>query len=152
MIEFIAAVYVSIVLLFANTHVVFFDPGGVMSERIEEIEMLKQNGTKVIIAGECFSACTMYAMPEFELDVCMTPDALFGYHQPYADDIKTEEDLAIVLAMGQAMFNSYHPIVQKYLSENYWPSVINGDDESDLLYMNAYDMEGVIPFCGGKDS
>lgn len=146
-----SAIIFGISLLFANTHVIFFDPGGSMGDRVHEIRAFQEKGTKIIIAGECYSACTMLAMPEAELDVCMTPDAIFGYHQPYYDEITTPEQIEELKELANMMFEAYHPKVRAFLEENYWPSKINGDDENDLVFMNAYDMEGVIPFCGNKD-
>ena len=44
---------------------------------------LRDSGAKLKFAGRCDSACTIYlALPRSQ--TCITPDALFGFHAPFA--------------------------------------------------------------------
>lgn len=64
----------------ANTVVVFDDPGGSVSERVEIVRRLASAGTNVEIRGSyCLSACTMYLSLT---DACVAPRTIFGFHGP----------------------------------------------------------------------
>jgi hypothetical protein len=56
------------------------DEGGLVSNRVEEINRILLQGTHVEIRGQvCYSACTMYlGMP----DTCVLPQTSFGFHGP----------------------------------------------------------------------
>jgi len=56
------------------------DRGGVVGDRVDEIDRLKASGQRVEIRGTiCLSSCTMYLGAG---DVCVNPDTRFGFHGP----------------------------------------------------------------------
>lgn len=56
------------------------DPGGKLSERVEQLNRIRLNGTQVRIeSGYCNSACTMYlGLP----NTCISRNVTFGFHGP----------------------------------------------------------------------
>ncbi|WP_460273033.1 hypothetical protein [Celeribacter sp. ULVN23_4] len=56
------------------------DPGGVLAERVREIERMRASGLQVrIVDGYCNSACTMYlGVP----NSCISKNVSFGFHGP----------------------------------------------------------------------
>lgn len=63
------------------TIIVYRDPGGSVRDRYNEIQKINALGQKVEIRnGACMSSCTMLLGVH---DVCVTPDAIFGFHGPY---------------------------------------------------------------------
>ncbi|WP_146036514.1 hypothetical protein [Pseudotabrizicola formosa] len=55
------------------------DMGGRLDRRQDEIRKLRRSGQAVELRGKCYSACTMYlGLP----NVCVSPEATFGFHGP----------------------------------------------------------------------
>lgn len=58
---------------------VSYDMGGSIGLRQKKVRLLRRQKRRVEIRGRCFSACTMYlGLP----DVCVTPNAVLGFHGP----------------------------------------------------------------------
>jgi hypothetical protein len=56
------------------------DRGGLLRDRLEEIERLRANGQAVAIQGDiCFSTCTLFLGLA---GTCVSPDTTFGFHGP----------------------------------------------------------------------
>ena len=59
------------------------DRGGRVIDYALQMMKLRDSGAKLKFAGRCDSACTIYlALPRSQ--TCITPDALFGFHAPFA--------------------------------------------------------------------
>lgn len=67
----------------AETVTVRNNLGGVQEEFDAQARKWAQDGVKVRLAGSCASACTMFAMTKYRLDICATPGARLQFHMPY---------------------------------------------------------------------
>lgn len=64
----------------ATAYVVNSDLGGVIGERVKEINRIQTDGRRVEIRGRlCLSSCTMFLGVD---DVCISPKTRFGFHGP----------------------------------------------------------------------
>lgn len=84
------------------------DQGGVVLDYVLKTQILRNDQTAVRFNGECNSACTLY----LTLPSCVTPNASFGFHQPYGSD-KQE-----VSAMRKYIWKQYPRWVRKYINAN----------------------------------
>lgn len=66
----------------ADVKRVSHDLGGPVDARLDEIAHLDADGTPVVIAGTCASACTLYLALE---TTCLAPGARLGFHAPTTD-------------------------------------------------------------------
>ncbi|WP_303704542.1 hypothetical protein [Celeribacter baekdonensis] len=72
------------------TIVITGDPGGSVRERYNEIRQINQLGQKVEIRrGNCMSSCTMFLGAN---DVCVSPQAVLGFHGPSNHGAKLAPD------------------------------------------------------------
>jgi hypothetical protein len=63
------------------TIVINGDPGGSVRARYNEIEEINRLGQRIEIRrGACLSSCTMFLGAD---NVCVSPQASFGFHGPY---------------------------------------------------------------------
>jgi hypothetical protein len=69
---------------YANDRIVIEDDmgGEVAVYRTQSVEYML-DGKKLAIKGACASACNIYLMREFNLDVCAMPGSLLAFHIPY---------------------------------------------------------------------
>lgn len=56
------------------------DRGGSISEYIAKYKHWARDDTHVRIDGDCFSACTLFSGPLKRENVCVTKNAVLGYH------------------------------------------------------------------------
>jgi hypothetical protein len=77
-------------------YVITFDPGGSVIEFIEKYEQIAQSGRKVIIKGECISACTMVLSFVPPQDVCVTPEAMLAFHSASAGESFSQTGTQVV--------------------------------------------------------
>lgn len=66
------------------------DMGGRLHRRQDEIRKLRRSGQAVELRGRCYSACTMYLGLR---NVCVSPDATFGFHGPQRLFVRLPRDL-----------------------------------------------------------
>lgn len=126
------------------------DMGGSYVLYEQQIKYYSKSNKSIVISGKCASACTMYTMKKYNLNVCMRPNTKFGFHQPFVAGNRnpSPDVLKQIKLASKIMFDSYHPKIQKYLKANGWPSYHDGDNSRKMTWMSAKDIEGVIPYCG----
>lgn len=92
--------------------VIYEDRGGSVFDYLERGTQYEQDGTKVVIDGGCWSACTLF----LKIDtVCATPKAQFHFHSAYSlkEGKKVQER-----GMSSLMTGFYPPKVQLWLDEH----------------------------------
>src|SRR5712691_4959030 len=62
------------------------DPGGLMADYASRFSTVRQNGESVVIDGPCFSACTMVLGYVPRERVCVTHNAVLGFHAAWRYD------------------------------------------------------------------
>ena len=58
-------------------------PGGAVEDFDAQAREWARDGVQVRIAGSCSSACNMYLMSKYKLDVCAEKGAKLQFHMPY---------------------------------------------------------------------
>lgn len=56
------------------------DAGGMIGTYVARYARLMQSGERVVLNGDCLSACTIILHIKDRIDVCATPNARFGFH------------------------------------------------------------------------
>src|SRR5215469_9777993 len=62
------------------------DMGGLMTEYASRFAAVRNSGEKVVVDGPCYSACTMLLGMLPRDQVCVTPNAVFGFHAAWNFD------------------------------------------------------------------
>ena len=62
------------------------DMGGLMTEYASRFASMRQSGERVVIDGPCYSACTMLLGMLSRDQVCVTPNAVLGFHAAWNFD------------------------------------------------------------------
>lgn len=82
---------------------IYFNDGGLIDDFLEAARIIKRIGSRVAIAGPCYSACTIFA-DKARPQVCITKAAEFFFHQ---GRIKAKHSLALPApsAIARLLFN-----------------------------------------------
>ncbi len=130
-----------------------FDIGGWIPDYDSRAARWAKEGRRIIIDGDCRSACTRYLFTRYNLNVCMTPRAVFKFHMPF-------------WRTGEGRFDVETTPFRVKWSADYWTSdylpnypaalaskVANVPNPSAIkdkrIYktLTAKQMTGIIPFC-----
>ena len=135
----------------ADTLVVHDNMGGNLGQFAQHSQTLKQLGIRVAIAGECYSACTLYLNVHADLNVCITPDALLGFHKPFAIQdgqiVHSAEHAQASEIIWQTIYKMMPERIQTELDRGYIPSVYQGDNQEDLYYIGYEVLKEIYPTC-----
>jgi hypothetical protein len=100
---------------FVNDHFVLQrDTGGDVAQYAYHFHLIKREGSRVVVEGDCFSACTMV------LDnpkACAMPSARFGFHAARRYNKETRELFDISDAGNKILWSHYPPSLREWLGE-----------------------------------
>ncbi|TPN04511.1 hypothetical protein [Mesorhizobium sp. B2-1-2] len=126
------------------------DMGGAMLRYEQKAKII--GGAKVVIDGVCLSACTMYLRRDWNLDVCYTPSATFGFHKPFAwlrNSVVTGT-MAIANADASWRSNFFEQMparIRVMLSGKSIPSPAAGDPMDRFVFVKARDVGDAVKPC-----
>ena len=76
----LAGLMMALALTPSNALTIEHDEGGVIVDYIKQYSDIRDSGESVIINGECVSACTLVLGIVPKHKVCVTPNAVMGFH------------------------------------------------------------------------
>jgi hypothetical protein len=116
------------------------DHGGQVEEYLQAFAKARSTGERVVVDGDCLSACTMVLglIPFNQL--CATPRARFGFHLA---TVLNNAGHPIASAMAtQALLKIYPTSVQRWIKQH-------GGLSSQMIYMEGTSLSGIVPTCDG---
>ncbi|MGX7874421.1 hypothetical protein ACVDG5_018165 [Mesorhizobium sp. ORM6] len=155
----IYAAYLVALALFAMTddahpkpiaYLVDGDMGGAMLRYEQKAKVI--GSAKVVIDGVCLSACTMYLRRDWNLDVCYTPSATFGFHKPFvwlqSSVVTGITAITIADAAWRSNFFDQMPAhIQAMLTGKQIPSPAAGDPMDRFVFIKARDVGDAVKPC-----
>ncbi|MGC0389332.1 hypothetical protein [Bradyrhizobium sp. USDA 241] len=129
------------------------DPGGKIVDYIQKYSALRDTGEKVVVAGECVSACTYFLGLLPKSQFCTTPEAMLGFHSASVktvyDDGRVEYTHAV--EMSALIWRLYPKNVQRILKRLGW----NGDraeiPHPAVVWVKGTTLRAMAPPCTADD-
>lgn len=116
------------------------DRGGQIGHYLQAFATLRSSGEKVVIDGNCLSACTLVLGLIPKSRVCATSRARFGFHAAWMPDV---DGRPVTSPMGtEALWNIYPSSVKRWINRN-------GGLSRKMIYMQGRDMRGIVSDCAG---
>jgi hypothetical protein len=114
------------------------DRGGQIGQYLQAFGMLRSSGERVVIDGNCLSACTLVLGIIPPSKICATPRARLGFHAAWMPD---GEGRVITSPMGtQALWNIYPNNVRHWISRN-------GGLSRKMIFMQGRELTNYIASC-----
>src|SRR5436190_7675769 len=88
------------------------DMGGPLGRYLRMFATMRDSGERVIIDGNCFSACTLVTIIPKER-ICITGRAVLGFHAGWIDD-KTGKQITSS-EFTRALFEQYPPAIRSWI-------------------------------------
>src|SRR6185437_16880689 len=134
-----AALLASSVASSSATMLISEDRGGQIGHYLQTFAMLRSTGERVIIDGNCLSACTLVLgiIPRDRL--CVTKRARLGFHAAWMPDA---DGHPVTSPMGtQALWNLYPTSVRHWINRH-------GGLSRKMIYLQGRDLASLVPMCG----
>ncbi len=114
------------------------DRGGQIGHYLQAYSMLRASGERVVIDGNCLSACTLVLGIVSPAKVCATPRARLGFHAAWMPDV---DGRPITSPMGtQALWNIYPSSVRRWISRN-------GGLSRKMIFLQGRELGNIVASC-----
>jgi hypothetical protein len=115
------------------------DRGGQIGQYLQAFASLRSSGEKVVIDGNCFSACTLVVGLIPRERICATSRARLGFHAAWMPD---ESGRPVTSPMGtQALWNIYPRKVRSWIGRH-------GGLTRKMLFLQGDELASIVPSCG----
>ena len=114
------------------------DRGGQIGHYLQAFTLLRSTGERVVIDGDCLSACTLVLGMIPRNQMCATDRAVFGFHAAWMPD---RDGRPVTSTMGtRALWNVYPPSVRHWI-------VSHGGLSRRMIYLQGRDLAAIVPSC-----
>jgi hypothetical protein len=115
------------------------DMGGLMTEYAARFAEIRASGEKVEIDGPCYSACTMLLGMLSREQVCITPNAVLGFHAAWNFD---DYGRRVISAGGtQDLMHIYPRSIRSWIARR-------GGLSPNLKFLRGRELAAMYPMCG----
>ena len=116
------------------------DRGGQIGKYLQTFAKVRSTGERVVVNGDCLSACTLLLGLVPSNQICATPRARFGFHVASTPNI--EGYTVTNVRATRAMWSTYPPSVQRWIDQH-------GGLSRQMIYMEGHSLDGIVATCDG---
>jgi hypothetical protein len=132
------AMLASVMSSASATMLIAEDRGGQIGHYLQAFAMLRSSGERVVVDGNCLSACTLVLGLIPRSQMCATSRARFGFHAAWMPDV---DGRPVTSAMGtQALWSIYPSEVRRWINRH-------GGLSRQMIYMQGHDLNGIVSSC-----
>jgi len=114
------------------------DRGGQIGQYLQNFAAVRSSGERVVVDGNCLSACTLLLGVVPHNRICATERARFGFHAAWMPDSMGRP---VTSRMGtQALWRVYPTSVRRWINRH-------GGLSRRMIYMEGRDLAGIVPSC-----
>lgn len=137
----LAALWLCMTPAAAAIHV-YRDMGGSVIDYMKNYEVVDRSGGKIVIDGQCVSACTLALGILRKQNVCATERASFGFHSAWQPG---KDGKAVFSADGtELVWHTYPAKLRAIIKHHGW----NGKTEHpDLVWIDATELRSIVRPC-----
>jgi len=119
------------------------DAGGLIDTYVQKFTRVRDSGERIEVDGQCLSACTLLLALVPRERICVTPNAVFGFHSAWSYDAQGGE--AVNRDATQSMWNMYPERIRQWIRAN-------GGLHQGLIYLRGRPLAALYPPClRGRD-
>jgi hypothetical protein len=115
------------------------DMGGLMTEYASRFATVRESGEKVVIDGPCYSACTMLLGMVPREQVCVTPNAVLGFHAAWNFDDSGRRVTST--SATHTLYGIYPARVRSWIARR-------GGLTPQMKYLRGRELTAMYPMCG----
>jgi hypothetical protein len=116
------------------------DRGGQIGHYLQTFATVRSTGERVIIDGNCLSACTLVLGLIPHSQICATGRARFGFHAAWMPD---RHGRPVTSTTGtRALWNIYPAAVRHWINQH-------GGLSRKMIFLQGRDLDGIVSSCEG---
>jgi hypothetical protein len=114
------------------------DRGGQIGQYLQAFGSVRSSGEKVVIDGNCLSACTLVLGLVPRERICATQRARFGFHAAWMPD---GDGRPVTSPLGtQALWSIYPASVRRWINRH-------GGLSRKMIYLQGHELGGIVASC-----
>ncbi|HUL87550.1 MAG TPA: hypothetical protein VLU23_05135 [Pseudolabrys sp.] len=114
------------------------DRGGQIGQYLQAFNTLRSSGERVIVDGNCLSACTLVLGLVPRERICATQRARFGFHAAWMPD---RDGRPVTSPLGtQALWSIYPASVRRWINQH-------GGLSRKMIYLQGLELDGIVASC-----
>jgi hypothetical protein len=114
------------------------DRGGQIGHYLKTFAMLRSSGERIVIDGNCLSACTLVLGMIPHSRLCVTSRARFGFHAAWMPGRDGEP---VTSPLGtRALWNIYPASVRHWIARH-------GGLSRHMIFLQGHDLDGIARSC-----
>jgi len=114
------------------------DSGGLIDTYVQKFSRVRDSGERIVVDGQCLSACTLVLAMVPRERICVTPNAVFGFHSAWSYNAQGGE--ALNQQATQSMWNMYPERIRAWIRTN-------GGLHQNLIYLRGRQLAALYPAC-----
>jgi hypothetical protein len=114
------------------------DAGGLIDTYVQRFSRVRDAGEQIVVDGQCLSACTLVLALVPRDRICVTPNAVFGFHSAWSYDAQGGEGLN--REATQSLWNMYPERIRQWIRAN-------GGLHQKLIYLRGRQLASMYPVC-----
>src|SRR5262245_12113487 len=114
------------------------DRGGQIGRYLEAFASVRSSGERVVVDGNCLSACTLVLGVVPRERICATQRARFGFHAAWMPD---RDGRPVTSPLGtQALWSIYPASVRRWINQH-------GGLSRKMIFLQGEDLNGIVASC-----
>src|SRR5512132_1945079 len=114
------------------------DRGGQIGQYLQAFASVRSSGERVVVDGNCLSACTLVLGVVPRERICATQRARFGFHAAWMPD---RDGRPITSPLGtQALWSIYPASVRRWINRH-------GGLSRKMIFLQGQDLNGIVASC-----
>jgi hypothetical protein len=114
------------------------DRGGQIGHYLQTFAMVRSTGERVVVDGNCLSACTLVLGLSPHERICATSRARFGFHAAW---MPAPDGRPVTSALGtQALWTVYPASVRRWIKRH-------GGLSRRMIFMEGHSLNGIVAAC-----
>jgi hypothetical protein len=115
------------------------DPGGEVSSYLHKFAQVRNSGEKVVVDGQCYSACTLLLAMIPKDRICVTSRAVLGFHAASLYD-STSKSLVPTRSGTRLVMAMYPPAIRHWIERH-------GGLTPRLIYLRGRELTAMYHAC-----
>jgi hypothetical protein len=114
------------------------DAGGLIDTYVQRFSRIRDSGARIMVDGQCLSACTLVLAFVPRERICVTPNAVFGFHSAWSYDAQGGE--ALDQKATQSLWDMYPERIRQWIRAN-------GGLHQRMIYLRGRQLAAFYPIC-----
>jgi hypothetical protein len=114
------------------------DAGGLIDTYVQKFTRIRDSGERMVVDGQCLSACTLMLALVPRERICVTPNAVFGFHSAWSYDAQGAK--ASDQKATQSLWDMYPERIRQWIRTH-------GGLHQQLIYLRGRQLAAFYPIC-----